>query len=329
MMVRNKWSAFVAGYMENMRLFGDTSNVSSFKQLNHQVNDDEGQIVKIDCTDNSCYLLTDTGHVYTPVTTFEYDNVEPVDQYGCLIRVPLQEKVIDVTCGGNFVHFITSNYRIYTAGMNTKYKLGLSDDTSKAILTQLNPEHFHGEKITLISSTDHYTLYMNAFGTRLFASGEIVSSTSGEPIRDILPYFVQQAIENDGVTITQISSGSEHSLVLLSNNQVLGIGKDANSQLSLHHSLQYIELPERPISVYAGSYHSFFTCASGSVYACGYGSDHRLGVVTPQDNSAIHRVNIFDESMPGAQIIHIIGRISTVFVVRYNGEIYLFSVGRR
>lgn len=87
-----------------------------------------------------------------------------------------------------------------------------------------------------------------------------------------------------GVTITWISAGEQHNLACSAAGVAFAFGSGAEGRLGMGDVLpravptRIDAIKERIVAVAAGSCHSLFLCANGSLYACGAGWWGRLGL---------------------------------------------------
>lgn len=301
---------YFAGTMKDMQIKPNVDAYNEFTKIEHNL----GEIVKIACTDSSCYILTSTGDVYAPLAQHSsisewQDRLNP-----SFVHIQDATDVVDLTCGSYSVFLFQKNHNIKVANFNSSVNLVVN--TNK-FTGDLNMIHFTGLKgrIAQIAATSSSALFLSSRRKQLYSVG--FGQEFSQVFEDILEM-------DEHLHVIDISAGAVHALALLSDGRVAAFGDDSNGQLGGVQSGKFFEFDEPVKSIYAGSYHSFFVTPSG-IHACGYSGDYRLGVADSR-LSQPKRIEIFDEWKVDA-IPHIIGRVSTMFVIEEKSVWNLYFIG--
>ncbi|MBE1603927.1 Ig-like domain repeat protein [Actinopolymorpha pittospori] len=173
-------------------------------------------------------------------------------------------------------------------GYNTAGQLG--DGTTTNRTTPVETALPEGVTVTQISAGDRHGLALTSDG-RVLAWGSNSNGQLGDGTTTNRTTPVEVALP-EGVTVTQVSAGSFHSLAVTSDGRVLAWGSNVYGQLgdgttTNRTTTVEVALPEgvTVTQVSAGSFHSLAVTSDGRVLAWGYNGRGELGDGTTTDRT--------------------------------------------
>ncbi len=175
--------------------------------------------------------------------------------------------ISQVSIGDYHSIFVATNGNVYSCGYGNYGQLGHGDTSDKSTPTLI--QYFVDESITIsqVSAGNHHSIFLhtnsNVYSCGIGNSGRLGhGDTSDKSTPTLIQYFVDNTI-----TISQVSTGSEHSIFLATNGNVYSCGSGSHrvlghgntSSKSTPTLIQYFVDNTITISqVSAGIYHSIF-----------------------------------------------------------------------
>ncbi|KAK3722084.1 hypothetical protein QZH41_019834, partial [Actinostola sp. cb2023] len=147
-----------------------------------------------------------------------------------------------------------------------------------------------------------FTVISEKKGSRLWMCGVNTSYQCGNNFSDVIlrPYDAALPVQDPDTSITEISCGRSHTMILTDKEGVFAVGGNSQGQCgigdkTINHlrDFQRIHLPEEKekiVKVVCGLDHSLFLTDSGKVFACGWGADGQTGQGHYQDEPGIKQV---------------------------------------
>lgn len=170
-------------------------------------------------------------------------------------RVPnlSQYPVSQVVCGYDHVLALTTDGHVYSWGNGQQHQLGRKI-IERRKRNGLTPERLNLKNIVLIGTGGSHSFAVNqtglVYGWGLNTRGQLgIGSTENSDADEIIP--VPTLIESmspdqhNGARVVAIEGGDFHSLFLLSNGEVWGVGNYENSEIGIPKSHQAIAAVEK------------------------------------------------------------------------------------
>lgn len=234
-----------------------------------------------------------------------------------------------ISCGDQHSGFISSQGCVYTMGSNLEGRLGISDQSVRFSASPCLVESLRGENCKKISCGGGHSLVVTEDGT-LFSWGFGDSGALGlgtlqtqwSPVAVKLPLSFR-AIE--------ASCGSKHSSILARSREVgfhiLMTGTNDSGQLGTGKrekevAFTQIRLPEEPLQVSCGIFHSGFLTISGKVYTTGGNAFGQLGLGNKKGTCIPRKVEALDSHR-----IRQISCSSHSAALSENGEVFVWGTG--
>ena len=197
------------------------------------------------------------------------------------VPVGITGSITAISTTGNHSLFLKSDGTVWACGYNFYGQLG--DGTFQ---NRITPAPVGITNVIAISTGDYHSLFLKSDGT-VWACGQNVFGQLGDGTKQNRYTPVQLT------GITAISAGYYHSLFLKSDGSVWACGNNSDGQLG-DGTFQNKKTPVQLTgitgitgitAISAGSYHSLFLKANGTVWACGSNSYGLLGDDIPQDRN--------------------------------------------
>ena len=144
----------------------------------------------------------------------------------------------------------------------------------------------------------------------------------------IQPVPIHLPVDNKSPPV-KVSGGRCHSLVLLEDGCVYGLGSNECGQLGIPdigkavydkpQALHKISLPEEVTQIVCGLDHSLFLTRSGCVYSCGLGADGQTGLGHYKNAWSPQLV---EGDIKGEKIIQLSGCADSVLALSESGEVF-------
>lgn len=209
-----------------------------------------------------------------------------VNQAGALTG----KRVVAVSAGGNHSLALCSDGTIAAWGDNQYGQLGNNSTTSSSVPVAVEMGGvLGGKQVTAIAAGQDHNLALCADGT-LVAWGSNGSGRLGN--NSTTNSSVPVAVDTSGVlvgkTVTAISGGGSHSLVLCSDGTLASWGNNSSGTLGTGSSVSNILVPaavsrsgvlsgRTVVAIEAGNSHSVVVCSDGSAAAWGFNFGGQLG----------------------------------------------------
>ncbi len=265
---------------------GTLQNTSSPILLSNLTN-----IVGVACGHASSVFLKADGTVWT--TGYNYFG-ELGDGTTVNKSTPVQvlglTGITAIEAGFDHVLFLKNDGTVWSVGRNNFGQLGDGTQINRSIPIQI--PSLSG--ITAIAAGGMFSLFLKNDGT-VWAVGENSYGNLGDGLQSTFKITPGQVQNISGVTA--IATGTHHSLFLLSDGTVWGVGYNSAGTLGDGTSANNRTLPVRSIgvdqivSVAAGAFHSIFLKADGSIWTCGENGAGQLGDGSIIDKSIASQIS--------------------------------------
>jgi alpha-tubulin suppressor-like RCC1 family protein/formylglycine-generating enzyme required for sulfatase activity len=181
---------------------------------------------------------------------------------------------------------------VFSFGSNVYGQLGLGTQTTAAVATPIDMTDLGGRQVTQVAAGTNHSLLLTddgtvfAFGQNTFGQLGLGTTASLAPVKVPTPIDVTNL---GGRTITQISAGSSHSLLLADDGSVFAMGSNSSRSLGLGivapsgvktpTPISTIEIGGRKITqVAGGSGYSLLLADDGTVFSFGDNYEGRTGL---------------------------------------------------
>jgi len=213
-----------------------------------------------------------------------------------------------IASGNGYTIVLMEDGSVYGTGDNYDGQLGTGDTTSQTILTEMTIRDGEGSipvtNVKAIASGDSHTIVLtengNLYGTGLNNDGQL--GTGDTTSQTILTPMINET----GKTPIAISCGQDHTIVLMSDGTVYGIGNNNDGQLGdlttddIETTLTPMIMPEglKAIAITTGRYHTVVLMNNGTVYGTGANWDGQLGTGDENDQTTLTPMTIGDGITP-------------------------------
>jgi alpha-tubulin suppressor-like RCC1 family protein len=242
-------------------------------------------------------LLDDTGNVWTFGGGNFYgmlghgDNKERNIPTLVTTNIYSGVSITEVSCGINQTLLLDSTGQIWGAGFNSDYRTGDLSGSLAATNSTFIPSMPAGtHTFTSVEAGDSYSLALEDNG-RIWSTGQNAQGQTGQGTSLLSTTGWTQVVNTGGVndvSITQISTGFDHSMALDSTGNVWMTGDNQNGQLGLGDTSDrlYFERVttnvnvESGVTAYkiaAGVNRSYVLDTAGRMWGCGWNSNGNIG----------------------------------------------------
>jgi alpha-tubulin suppressor-like RCC1 family protein len=233
--------------------------------------------------------------------------------------------VTAIAAGGSHSLALCSDGRVAAWGYNSWGQLGNNSTTSSNVpvpVTQTGV--LAGKTVTAIAAGQYHSLTLSSDGT-LAAWGQNFSyqlGITGSPSQSPVPVSVLQTGVLAGKTVTSISTGDSHNLVLCSDGTLATWGYNGtsfNHTPALVYQTSGALAGRTVVAISAGAQHSLAQCSDGTLAAWGDNSYGQLGIDSTADSSvpaivSTSTLNIgegFAAAGSGAHAYHTLALVAT------------------
>jgi alpha-tubulin suppressor-like RCC1 family protein len=222
-----------------------------------------------------------------------------------LTRVPqvvfAGSPVILVACGRMHTMAVTAAEHAWTCGDNTFGQLGVGDNASRELFTQVDAGQLGGVRIVMAACGAFHSVVVSADG-RLWTFGAGSHGRLGHNDEQdrLVPTLVAPAKFEDSKIVT-VASGAWHTMAVGVNGALWGWGAGSYGQLGLgDHNKRLVPTMVGAEEVFGGSkartvacgpYHTLVVTEAGELWAYGQGAQGRLGINDEQDRLVPMRVD--------------------------------------
>jgi alpha-tubulin suppressor-like RCC1 family protein/phosphodiesterase/alkaline phosphatase D-like protein len=238
------------------------------------------------------------------------------------------KRIVAVSAGGNHSLALCSDGTMAAWGDNQYGQLGNNSTTSSSLPVAVDMGGvLGGKKVLAIAAGQDHNLALCTDGTLVAwganGSGRLgINSTVNSPI----PVAVDTSGVLSGKTVTAISGGGSHSLVLCSDGTLASWGNNNSGTVGSGSSVSNILVPAAVsrsgvlsgrtiVAIEAGHSHSLAVCSDGSAAAWGYNFGGQLGNDTTYSSNVPVLVNVTNLTA------------GERFVDSADGAAYSFSLG--
>jgi alpha-tubulin suppressor-like RCC1 family protein len=289
-------TVYGTGYNGNGQLgLGNTNNVNELTQMTITKTPNYiycgSYYTIISMTDNTLYATGQNSFGQLGIGLFVVSNR--------LIEMILPKIPLYVSNNYNNTIVLMTDNTLYGTGGNYNGDLGLGDNNSRSILSQINTL----DKTPKYVACNFNTMIVLMTDGYLYGAG---SNASGElGLGNITDVNILTQIPLSGKTVRSVSTGSYHTIVLMTDNTIYGTGLNNYGELGLGNNIQItsltqITIPDNktPLLVVTGSYSTFVLMTDGSLYGTGYNSYGELGLGNNTDVNVLTLIPIPDNKTP-------------------------------
>ena len=235
-------------------------------------------IDQVACGSNHTALLDFRGRVWT-FGSGAYGQLgldDDIDEYIPTMIPGLEEKIVQVSCGGAHTALLDSQGRVWTFGQGDYGQLGLDDDEARTIPTLISEL----PRIKQISCGKKHTAVVDIHGqVWTFGYGEFGQLGLDDDVDEYIPTMIPGLEEE----IVQVSCGGTHTALLDSQGRVWTFGQGDFGQLGLGNN-QDVAIPTmipglaNIEQISCGYAHTACLDIQGKAWTFGYGEYGRLGL---------------------------------------------------
>jgi len=193
------------------------------------------------------------------------------------------KSIAQVASGARHSVFITADGQVATAGDHSKGQLGVDMDIEfSTSLLQVSFDELFADKNTKIMQAEageFHTLFRTSAG-QVASAGSNQFGNICQPqsvVKSNTPILINLPLDVEGQSVTRISAGGFHTLILTNQGTVVVCGRHHMGQLGLQSFENQIYTPtilsslvdENIIDVAAGLFHSIFLSDDGKIFASG------------------------------------------------------------
>jgi alpha-tubulin suppressor-like RCC1 family protein len=203
--------------------------------------------------------------------------------------------ISQIASGNQHTMFLASNGKVYGVGYNCYGNLGLGHTTQQNTPQEITYFTTNNINITQIECGFYHTMFIASDG-KVYScgyngNGQLgLGNTTNQSTPQEITYFT-----NNGINITQVTSGGNHIIFIASNGKVYGVGKNSNGNLGLGdttHRYTPVEITYftnngiNIIKIVCGLNHTMFLASDGKIYGVGLNGYGQLGLEhTTQQNT--------------------------------------------
>jgi alpha-tubulin suppressor-like RCC1 family protein len=333
---------FCTGYNDDGQLgLNDKNSRNYFTDISISSFLNNGEtIINLDAGNSHTLLVTSIGRVFG--TGNNGDNQLGLETNGNGIlqftEVPingliLNEMIQNVSCGDYHTIILTNNNRLFRCGSNYNGQLGKQVLENVFGFIEANIPLQQGETVHEVSSGSYHTLVLTN-NNRLFGTGRNWDGQLGLGNANTNTYFEFTLIPTEtflanGETISKLSCGEQHSMLLTSNNRLFGTGYCSDGEIGLGNNNTIYEFTNVSINglnpgeivtkLSCGDYYTLISTNLNRVLSTGQGWGGQLGNGNDIDIYEFTDVSLVLNS--GETISQIIGGPYHSFILTSNNRI--------
>ena len=220
-----------------------------------------------------------------------------------------------IASGNSYTIVLMEDGSVYGTGYNYKGRLGTGDTNSQSTLTRMTISDGEGSipvtGVKAIACGDSHTIVLMNNGT-LYGTGDNYYGQLGIGESGNSQTILTPMINETGKTPVAISCGNNHTIVLMSDGTVYGIGSNNDGQLGdlttddIETTLTPMIMPEIPglkaIAITTGRYHTVVLMNDGTVYGTGDNEDGQLGNGNYDNQNTLTPMTIGDGITPVTRV---------------------------
>lgn len=208
-----------------------------------------------------------------------------------VVDVPA-DTIADISAGGFFTLIRTTTNKLYATGMNTEGELGLGDTTQRTTFTEITDPNIAG-KVAGIAAGGYHSLVLlddnTVWGTGLNDYGQLGLGSVGNQYTTW-----QKMAALPPKTVSSISAGDKHTMILMTDNTLYATGCNLVGQLGAQSITGLKSTPVLVLSnvskvsaqgrtepglseLRRGGSHTLVIRTDGSAWAAGLNEDGQLG----------------------------------------------------
>jgi alpha-tubulin suppressor-like RCC1 family protein len=192
----------------------------------------------------------------------------------------LSSNVVALAAGGEHSLFLKTNGSLWAMGWNAYGQLG--DGTTDAGDYETNrPEQIVASNVVAIAAGLNHSLFLESDGS-LWAMGDNSCGQLGDGTNNFGNYLTNRPEKIVGSNVTAIAAGYRHSLFLLSDGSLWGMGDNAYGQLGngtwSGTNIPVESMASNVMAIAAGDQDSLFLMNDGSLWGMGNNNLGQLGI---------------------------------------------------
>jgi len=195
------------------------------------------------------------------------------------MTIPVGKTPFQIASGSNHTIVLMSDGTIFSTGSNSDGQLGLGNTTNRNSLTQINIPV--GKTPRQIACGSNHTIVLMTDGT-IFGTGRNNVYQLGIGDTSVVTSLTQMT-NTTGRTPSQISCGSDHNIVLMTDNTIFGCGSNSNGQLG-GSGTERVTLTQMtnstgktPSIIACGNGHTMVLMTDGTIFGTGRNGEGQLG----------------------------------------------------
>jgi alpha-tubulin suppressor-like RCC1 family protein/formylglycine-generating enzyme required for sulfatase activity len=206
---------------------------------------------------------------------------------------------VAVAAGGNHSLIVTASGKVFACGDNTYGQLARSSTTvSSGTLVEVNFPGLSTKIVSVVAGADHNLAVDEDGGVWVWGRNNYGQLGKGN--RSVAERTPSELNLGDGVFAESVAAGFSHSLILTTDGEVLGFGRNNSGQTGQVATTSVVTAP-LPIykglielseirSISAGTDSSFAITESGQLYSWGYNAygELLLGYASPVSSPAVY-----------------------------------------
>jgi hypothetical protein len=206
---------------------------------------------------------------------------------------------VAVAAGGNHSLIVTASGKVFACGDNTYGQLARSSTTvSSGTLVEVNFPGLSTKIVSVAAGADHNLAVDEDGGVWVWGRNNYGQLGKGN--RSVAERTLSELNLGDGVFAESVAAGFSHSLILTTDGEVLGFGRNNSGQTGQVATTSVVTAPS-PIykglielseirSISAGTDSSFAITESGQLYSWGYNAygELLLGYASPVSSPAVY-----------------------------------------
>jgi alpha-tubulin suppressor-like RCC1 family protein len=235
---------------------------------------------------------------------------------------------LSISCGDSHTMVLMTNKTIWGTGLNTSGQLGLGDTSNRNTLTQITSD-ISGCTPLSISCGGYRTMVLMTNGT-IWGTGNNGSGQLGLGVGDtnIINTLTQITSDISGCKPQYISCGSDHTMVLMTNDTIWGTGFNLYGQLGLGDTSNRNTLTQitsdisgcTPLSISCGAYHTMVLMTNNTIWGTGLNTGRELGLGDTSNRNTLTQIT---SNIGGRTPISISSGFSNTVVLMTDGTIWI------